>query len=574
MRSSNFSERSLLRWLLRGSILVTMGCFVACSGAESPPDDDPGTAVTCVSPEVECGAVCANPASNSLHCGGCNQPCGSGQICQNSACVMGSCPTGQVTCVGACVDTQTNAAHCGACGAACPAGQSCQSGGCVGGGSGGAGGTSGGAGGAGGTAGASASGGTAGAATGGAGGTTGGSAGAGATSGAGGSDPVGGAGGTTGGSAGAATGGSAGTGGSSGGGTGGGAGTGTTGDCRVWLAPNGNDSNDGSEASPVATLLHAYDLVCPKPPDGTENGAECLGPAPRTLCVKPGTYQMTERLEFKKTRMGTASNRIILQGDPNSTDRPLFDFAGQTRLTCGENPDNIGGLTVNASYVTVKNIEVAHANDSCILVQGTEDVIEHVLTYECADTGIQISSGGEFTGSGTNNTILNCDSHSNYDVQCDGENADGFAIKEGTGTGNEFIGCRSWNNTDDGFDLFAWTSTVRIENSWAFDQSATTSDSGSDGNGFKLGGDGVSATHTLVGLFAVGNSRNTGNGFTENSNPASLTCSGGCASWGNVVNVDSVSGVSTTAVSGANVTNMKADSARNADGSLKAITDL
>jgi len=252
----------------------------------------------------------------------------------------------------------------------------------------------------------------------------------------------------------------------------------------------------------------------------------------------------------------------------------LFDFATQTRLGCGEKPDNIGGLIVNASDVTVRNVEVVHANDSCILVQGTQDIVENVLTYECADTGIQISSGGEFTGSGTNNTIRNCDSHSNNDSQCDGENADGFAIKEGTGTGNSFIGCRAWNNTDDGFDLFAWTSTVRIENCWAFDQSATTSDSGSDGNGFKLGGDGVSATHTLVGLFAVGNSRNTGNGFTENSNPASMTCSGGCASWGNVVNVDSIGGVSTTAVGGANVTNMAADSARNADWSLKAIGDL
>jgi hypothetical protein len=283
---------------------------------------------------------------------------------------------------------------------------------------------------------------------------------------------------------------------------------------------------------------------------------------------------MTERLEFKKTRMGTASNRLILQGDPNSTTRPIFDFRTQTRLACGANPDNIGGLTVNADYVTVKNLVVRGANDTGVLVQGTQGLIEHVLTYECADTGIRIGSGSGYTGSGTNNTIRNCDSHSNYDVQCQGENADGFAIKEGTGTGNVFTGCRAWNNTDDGFDLFAWTSTVRIENSWAFDQSRTTSDTGSDGNGFKLGGNNVSATHTLVSLYAVGNSRNTGNGFTENSNPASMTCTGGCAAWGNKVNVDSIGGVSTTAVGNANVTNMAADTARNADGSLKSISSL
>lgn len=349
---------------------------------------------------------------------------------------------------------------------------------------------------------------------------------------------------------------------------------GEPGDCRVWLSPDGDDAGDGSEGSPVASLLVAYDLVCPKPPDGTENGAECLGASPRTICVQPGTYAMSERLEFRKTRMGTAESPIVLQGAPGASERPVFDFSSQERLECGANPDNIGGLTINANYVTVRNIVVTGANDTCILMQGTGGLVENVLTYECADTGIQISSGGDYEGSGTNNTVRNCDSHSNYDVQCQGENADGFAIKEGTGTGNSFIGCRAWNNTDDGFDLYAWTSTVHIENSWAFDQCATNEDSGSDCNGFKLGGDEVSATHDLVDLIAVGNSRATGNGFTENSNPANLSCSGTCASWGNNVDVDSVSGVSTSPIGDADVNSMKADSARNADGSLKSISEL
>ncbi len=571
MRSSGKNVSALLTWLFRGSILVGMPCLVGCSSGETPPaSDTPNNPVTCTAPEVDCGGRCVNPASNALHCGGCNQACGSGEICEGSSCVTGSCPTGQDLCNGACVDKQTDPANCGACDAPCPSGQSCDSGACVGGGS-GAGGT-GGAGGSG-VGGSSGAGGGSGAGGTGASSGTGGDAGA-SGSGAGGSSGTGGDAGASGTGASSGTGGGSGTGGTAGSAGTGGSGGGTSGDCRVWLATDGNDSNDGSEASPVKTLLHAYDLMCPKPPDGTENGAECLGAAPRTICAKAGTYPVTERLEFKKTRMGTASNRLILQGDPGSTERPVFDFRTQERLTCGANPDNIGGLTVNANYVTVKNIAVRGANDNCILVQGSEGMIEHVLTYECADTGIQISSGGEFTGSGTNNTILNCDSHSNYDVQCSGENADGFAIKEGTGTGNAFIGCRSWDNTDDGYDLYAWTSPVRVENCWAFDQSKTTQDTGSDGNGFKLGGDGVSATHQLKDLIAVGNSRGTGNGFTENSNPASMTCTGTCASWGNKVDVNSIGGVSTTAIGNANVTNMAADSARNADGSLKSISSL
>jgi hypothetical protein len=403
----------------------------------------------------------------------------------------------------------------------------------------------------------------------GSGGTSSGGSSTGGAGGMGGTDTNGGMSGSTTGGVGGMTGGSS-TGGSS---TGGSAGGGNTGECRVWLATNGADTNPGTEASPVLTLLKAYDLMCPKPPDGTENGAECTGAAPRTICVKSGTYNMTERLEFRKTRMGTANNRLILQGAPGLSlaQRPVFNFSSQPRLTCGENPDNIGGLTVNANYVTVKNLVVRNANDTCILVQGTQGLIENVLTHDCADTGIQISSGGDFTGSGTSNTIKNCDSHSNNDSQCDGENADGFAIKEGTGTGNVFTGCRAWNNADDGYDFYAWTSPVRLENSWAIDQSRTTEGSGSDGNGFKLGGDEVSAAHQLSGLFAHGNvNGSNGDGFTRNSNPASMSCSG-CASWGNTDNAgDGISGLPGTAPSGANVTNMTADGARNADGSLKA----
>jgi hypothetical protein len=340
------------------------------------------------------------------------------------------------------------------------------------------------------------------------------------------------------------------------------------------MDPSGNDSNDGSEGAPVPGLLAAYNILCPVP-SNAPNGTECLGPAPRTICAKPGTYQETERFEFKKTRMGTTDNRITLQGDPSSSTRPVFDFSGQPRVDCGDNPDNLGGITVNAHYVTLKNIVVTGANDNCILLQGYEGVAERVLTHSCADTGLQISDGDDYMNSGVNNSVINCDSHSNNDSQCDGENADGFAVKEGGGNGNSFTGCRAWNNADDGWDLFAWTSPVTISNSWAFDQCNTTEGGGSDCNGFKLGGDDVSATHVLSDLIAVGNTGDAGGvGFTNNSNPASMTCSGTCASWDNDTAVENIGGVTTSSIGNADVSNMADDSARDASGTLRPIGDL
>jgi hypothetical protein len=365
--------------------------------------------------------------------------------------------------------------------------------------------------------------------------------------------------------------------------TGGAAGTGGTTDdtgCRVWMATNGSDSADcGSASSPCLTLLAAYNVVCPPPPSGTENGAECLGAAPRTLCIKPGTYSISERFELKKTRMGTSSNPIIIQGDPTSTSKPVLDFSSQPRVeACGAEEDSSGGeltgITMNANWTELRNVEITGANDNCVKVQGANNLVENVVAHHCADTGIQISAGSGYTASGTNNTILNCDSYQNNDTQCNGENADGFSIKEGSGAGNVFRGCRAWDNADDGWDLYAWTDPVRIENCWAMRQSATTEGSNSDGNGFKLGGDDVSVQHILVDLIAVDNNNGSnGCGFTENSNPANMTCTGTCAAWGNTTNVDSIGGVSTSQIGSVTSAQM-IGAQRGADGSLPDINSL
>lgn len=174
---------------------------------------------------------------------------------------------------------------------------------------------------------------------------------------------------------------------------------------------------------------------------------------------------------------------------------------------------------------------------------------------------------------------MNCDSHQNADVACQGANADGFCAKEGQGAGNVFDGCRSWDNADDGIDLFAWPDPITVKNSWMFGMGATTAGSMSNGNGFKMGGSGVSAKHVMSNDFAFDNNETAGGshvadwGFTNNSNPASMTCTGCGANnnrGGSFQNITSSGGVSIT-----NATTAKASAAkRNADGTLPDITKL
>jgi len=297
-----------------------------------------------------------------------------------------------------------------------------------------------------------------------------------------------------------------------------------------------------------------------------------------------GVAERGERFRGRRCERGGARTRPASRETGRRTRR-----RGSGRATCttstacrrkGASPadKNQYGIDIGSDWTRVKGVEVANANDTGILVQGAHDFVELCDVHDSADTGIKISSSSGFTGSGTFNTILNCDSHHNNDPQCNGANADGFGAKEGGGDGNVFDGCRSWDNADDGWDLFAWTSPVTVRNSWAFNMGATTSGSMSNGNGFKMGGNGVSAVHVMSNLFGFDNNGNGGHasdwGFTNNSNPASMTCRG-CGAWNNKGgSFQSISHTGDVAMP-AGITSAKAAAAkRNADGSLPAITSL
>ena len=108
-----------------------------------------------------------------------------------------------------------------------------------------------------------------------------------------------------------------------------------------------------------------------------------------------------------------------------------------------ENSSN-RGLQVNGAFWHIQGIDVFGAGDNGMFVKGNNNLIEFCTFSENSDTGLQIGNGA------SNNTILNCDSFYNADSTL--ENADGFACKLDAGTGNKFIGCRAWQNLDDGWD--------------------------------------------------------------------------------------------------------------------------
>ena len=340
---------------------------------------------------------------------------------------------------------------------------------------------------------------------------------------------------------------------------------------EFWISPTGKDTAAGTQADPLFTLCNdvlktgACYKLCPA-------GGTCSS---GTIWVMNGTYNygpVTQKIG--STKLGTAGSPFNVFAVAGA--KPVFDFTG---MPVGSSSR---GIQLAGDYWHIRGITVTKAGDTGIFVMGNNNTIEQCVSHHNQDAGIVIGLNSSRTGlSGANNLILNCDSYANYDPDTNGGNADGFGAKENTGgTGNVFRGCRAWENSDDGFDFYGWGSPITVENCWTMSQSTTLSGSGSNGNGFKLGGNNVSVAHVLKNLYAVGNGANAksgsgnGNGFEANSNTAAMPCSGTCGAWSNrtaSVNGSNITGVTVT--SGPTAAQMIA-APRAADGSLPAINSL
>lgn len=231
-----------------------------------------------------------------------------------------------------------------------------------------------------------------------------------------------------------------------------------------------------------------------------------------TIYLRGGKYVLTSTLNLSKD--GGESSPIELSAYPLDSERPVLDFSSMSESSSNR------GLSLSGDYWHVYGIDLHAAGDNCMFVSGSRNTVEHSTFSECADTGLQLGNGA------TDNLILNCDSFFNADSSL--ENADGFAAKLDVGTGNKFVGCRAWNNLDDGWDGYlrgADNVTTTYQNCWAIDNGKLKSGSVGvgDGNGFKTGGsDGKNLRHNAVyeQCIATGNVHD---GFDHNSNRGSIT---------------------------------------------------
>ncbi len=262
----------------------------------------------------------------------------------------------------------------------------------------------------------------------------------------------------------------------------------------IYVSPTATAEGKGTKASP----LDIYTAV-----NYAQPGQE--------IVLLGGTYKMSKGITVNRGNNGTAEKPIVLMSDPS--ERAVLDFTGCSDI----------GITLGGDYWHIYDMEVMNSGKQGVQVTGNHNTVEKLTVHGSGNTGIQIS------GSATEpkemwpsyNLIQSCESYDNCDALAN--DADGFAAKLTVGDGNIFRYCIAHHNIDDGWDLYAKSTTgvigeVIVEKSVVYANGRlTTGGIIGEGNGFKLGGESMPVAHILRDSISFDNLKN---GVFSNSNPS------------------------------------------------------
>jgi len=268
-----------------------------------------------------------------------------------------------------------------------------------------------------------------------------------------------------------------------------------------WADPAGKSGNAGTAAAP-------FDLV---------TGVKMLV-AGDSLFLKAGTYSMPYAAGAKNSLVcavkATQAAPIVVRCP---TGRAVLDFGFPEDTYLQDSY----GISLTGDWWTFERIDVTRAGYQGTYVTGDHNTYDNCRFYRNRNSGVEVNKGGS-------NTLLhNVDAYDNYDPKKGGSMSDGFAIKQTMGSGNRLVGCRAWNNSDDGYDTFDSPEFVTLDSCWAFrngwyhgDPNDSRNTTSMNGNGFKVGGLAQVQRNVLRHCVAF---LNKARGFDQNSNTGGNT---------------------------------------------------
>ena len=283
-----------------------------------------------------------------------------------------------------------------------------------------------------------------------------------------------------------------------------------------YMAPNGSDANPGTQASPLATIARAQQLLAAGDTLLIRGGEYLIG-ANDIMSTQESIYACI----FYFTKSGKAGKPICYFGYPG--ERPVFNLSRVK--PAGK---RVAGFYIHANYLHFRNFEVTgtqvtittHTQSETFTIRrgNHHNTIENIAVHDGMGIGFVIWKGAD-------NLILNCDAYNNYDPVSEhgsGENVDGFGchVSDPKHTGNVFKGCRAWRNSDDGFDLITNYAPVTIDSCWAWENGYDANlVRRANGNGIKAGGYALRPINKEAPSNTISNClawRNPQNGFYAN----------------------------------------------------------
>ncbi len=301
-----------------------------------------------------------------------------------------------------------------------------------------------------------------------------------------------------------------------------------------YVSPSGEDTFTGTSLSkPLLTWQAAVNKVVAGDTIYIRSGIYALNTGSPVQAISP--IYLAGVSIIKKS--GTSDDPIVMMKYPDDSTKPVLqcnDLAAPKDLHC-----LAGILLLDSDHWHFKELEISHVNQpkrsivngiarGLYAIRGRNCRFEHLTIHHCGGTGLQIQDGAKVRN---NSLVKNCDSHDNFDPYSKkmdrsgkvimnrstnkptpdvGQEADGFAYKFSHGRGVRFVGCRAWNNSDDGWDLWQTEQPVVLDNCWAFWNGYYPKGSrktAGNGTGLKLGQNDDGPAHIIQHCLVVQNRR-------------------------------------------------------------------
>jgi hypothetical protein len=241
--------------------------------------------------------------------------------------------------------------------------------------------------------------------------------------------------------------------------------------------PAGSNANAGTLDAPWATFDYSFDQVT----------------AGDTVYFRGGIYYVTST-QARNSLNGTYGNPICFFAYPsdfNAGNPPIIDGINATSY--------ISGIQFqSSSYLHFKGITIRNCFQIDAYVPGEPyDAPRGMYFYYCSNITLTQCTAHNIGYRGFNFLepdsvyIINCDAYNIADTLSDvaGNHGDGFHLLDMVTDSTVYVyisGCRSWNCSDDGFDVCG-TGLYEIENCWSFGHGHYAMYPVGGGSGFKFG---------------------------------------------------------------------------------------